>query len=554
MELYLCNPRKQSQQLNLPVLTARYLTSEWAVARMAAAQEPPNNGMVFMCTGLEERAQNELYLMVTEMKGLLVRDKVAGSLYDTRTSHLVVGATMARTDKLLCALAAGVPVVRADYIRRSREGGTWLPVEGYDVGREEEQGVGRDRLYVPPLPVRQAMRRQGGVFQGWKVVVLLEDPKRKEVYRKMLEMGGAVVHRWTLQHLQDLQEQQSRELASVKLILARPGQLLQPAFAQFVSVNDRGAKVSVVCPTYIGDFLTKKQMPVVTMYDVRNPDMWALVEEGWMVEQLEGLGLGWSPGGPPSLQENSQGVEQEESPGYLDLASPDYSGDEVVEVGAAEDTPGKRPGRPARGPVAKRARTVSDETDEIEIVSESISSPSRQPSSSGMARLRARAAELRGQTPGQATLDTWVTRPPAAPLPTSPDSPEQQAPPDAPDALPSPIRRQPNPPPAANHFLGLRRSGSTRSARSLFAPEHISCSQDSLSSDPAEAAVMDLVERGEGPRARAQYSHNLQVVRRSRAVGVEVGEEGPVRRLRDGHQLAGEVEAEPVTAAMCQTM
>ena len=520
---------------------------------MAAVQEPPTNGMVFMCTGLEERAQNELYLMVNEMKGLLVRDKVAGGLYDTRTSHLVVGDTMARTDKLLCALAAGVPVVRADYIRSSREGSAWLKVEGHDVGREEEQGVGRDRLYVPPLPLRQAMRRRGGVFKGWKVVVLLEDPRQKEVYRKMLEMGGAVVHRWTLQHLQDLQEQQSRDLASVKLILARPGQLLQPAFAQFVSANDRGAKVSVICQTYIGDFLTKKQLPVVAMYDVRNPDMWALIEEGWMVEQLEGLGLeGWSPGGAPSLQENSQGEEQGESPGYLDLASPDYSGDEVVEVGSSEATPGKRPSMP-QGSAAKRARTVSDE---IEIVSENITSPSSQPSTSGLARLRARAAELRGQTSGQASLDSWVLHGPGAALqPTSPDSPEQQAPP---DALPSPIRRQPNPPPTANHFLGLTRSGSIRSARSLFATDQVSCSQDSLASDTAEAAgeaaVVELVERGEGPRAQAQYSHNLQVVRRSRAVGVEVGEEGPVRRLRDAHGLTGKVEAEPVTAAICQTM
>ena len=39
-----------------------------------------------------------------------------------------------------------------------------------------------------------------------------------------------------------------------------------------------------------------------------------------------------------------------------------------------------------------------------------------------------------------------------------------------------------------------------------------------------------------------------------RVAGAEVGEEGPVRRLRDAHGLTGKVEAEPVTAAICQTM
>ena len=54
----------------------------------------------------------------------------------------------------------------------------------------------------------------------------------------------------------------------------------------------------------------------------------------------------------------------------------------------------------------------------------------------------------------------------------------------------------------SNHFLSLRRSGSTNSARSLFASE---ASQDSLDLD-------GIVEEGEkGIKAKSAFCHTLQV-------------------------------------------
>ena len=65
------------------------------------------NRMVLTCTGLSDRAQNELYLLARSLQAVLVRDKaLGGKLFDYQTSHLVVG-TLAKTDKLLCGLAAG---------------------------------------------------------------------------------------------------------------------------------------------------------------------------------------------------------------------------------------------------------------------------------------------------------------------------------------------------------------------------------------------------------------------------------------------------------------
>ena len=117
----------------------------------------PEGEMVVMCTGLGERQQNKLYLKVQGMKkSQLVRDKVAAGMYESRTTLLVVGATLGRTDKLLCALAAGVPIVQEDYVNNSHKAGFWLKEVGaYDVGRliEHETRNAGDGYKHPFHPV-----------------------------------------------------------------------------------------------------------------------------------------------------------------------------------------------------------------------------------------------------------------------------------------------------------------------------------------------------------------------------------------------------------------
>ena len=519
------------------------------------------------------------------------------SLYDTRTTHLVVGSSLGKTDKLLCGLAAGVPVVGEAYVRDSHAAGRWLEVQAYDVGREEEQGAGRSKLYLPPLGLRRMVRASGGVFRDWRVVVLLEEPV-KEVYRRMLELGGGRVERWTLTHLRDLQGK-TEGLQGVTHLLAQPKLLLQQEFREVVTKMCAGP-VPVITKLYLGDFLTKMPAPAIQPYDVRNPEMWRLLEEEWVQESLQDLGIRWRPQpASPPLQEKPQELVQE-------ITSPDFSAEEDDNI--AEDLPDmshspqmKRSRRSNRGSGAAAKKTKldprpggRDSPDEIQIVEETLAprpaATLATPSPSGIARLRAKARSLlsqssqSGQRVSGGTLDSWVVRPPAPPpAPASPDSPEQSLPPAFP---PSPIRRdlaatrrQSNNTSYStpqNHFLGLRRSGSlTSSARSLnftpelsglsncsqaslatsfFTPEPASLSNCSLSTPDCEESVARLLERKEEPRARALYCHTLQVVRRARP-GLEVEAEGRAR-TRDSHGVtgAGEQETDPLTGAMCLNM
>ena len=159
------------------------------------------------------------------------------------------------TSPLLLAI---LPLVEVDYVNASCKAAFWVKeVAAYDVGREleyETEDPGdrcrvsnlslldiSDRLFIPPLVRRQTKKKEGGVFRGWKVVVLLEDARQKEVYRRMLELGGAEVHRWTLKHLLDSQEKLSPQFKSLTHVVTQPGMILQDHFRRFIAANDQTA-------------------------------------------------------------------------------------------------------------------------------------------------------------------------------------------------------------------------------------------------------------------------------------------------------------------------
>ena len=504
--------------------------------------------VVLMCTGLDEKKQNELYLLAKEMgETQLLRDKVAAGMYDVRTSHLVVGPSFGKTDKLLCALAAGIPIVHAEYVKKSHKTGGWLREVTYDIGSQTEQWLNRllitdpvpliyslaRRLYIPPLATRQGKKKGGGVFQGWTVVVLLEDARQKEVYRRMLELGGAVVHRWTLTHLLDSQAKSSKDYKGLTHVVARPGMLLQDQFQRFLAINDKGpGGPSVVTHIYLGDYLTKKEAPSVPMYDVRNPDMWPLTEEGWKVEELKDAGLNaWKPltrsEGVPWHQAALRQVRDVQLQEQVEEPSPDYS-DLEDHFDFPEMANSPEPEQRANGAKRRRITQDSDEDEEIEVLSVAKPSSSSQPPPlSSVARLKAKAAELIKKEQTQSRLDTWVITSPSLRLSqseatqrqqvNSPESPVLQQSQDARDSpVPlSPLRRTEVPPSplrrtgsintsVPNHFLSLRRSGSTNSARSLFASE---ASQDSLDLD----GILEEGSSEKGIKAKSTFCHTLQV-------------------------------------------
>ena len=91
-----------------------------------------SSGPIFMGTGIpSETRQNELYLKARNLKGNYIRDKVT-SQYQSSTTHLIV-KVLAKSEKFLCGLVAGIPLVDESYIFDSEKAGHWLP----NIGKKQ---------------------------------------------------------------------------------------------------------------------------------------------------------------------------------------------------------------------------------------------------------------------------------------------------------------------------------------------------------------------------------------------------------------------------------
>ena len=102
---------------------------------MAAAASGP----IMMCTGVPgEKRQNELFLVSRELGGTFIRAK-ENPKYQAGTKVLVVGE-IKKTERFLCGLAAGIPLVDTNYIFQSQKQRKWI--ENY--GKHNEMNV----LYI----------------------------------------------------------------------------------------------------------------------------------------------------------------------------------------------------------------------------------------------------------------------------------------------------------------------------------------------------------------------------------------------------------------------
>ena len=260
---------------------------------MAAAPSWP----VLMCTGIkEESRQNELFLATKALGGHFIRDKVASS-YQLHTTHLVVAA-LAKTEKLLCGLAAGVPLVDPSFIRESSNQKRWIDNPGeyflfdvhifsgntpcvhitflldqFDIGSPSHPLRQENRLFIPTLSARERVKKEGGMFRNWRAVVIIEDIKLQEIYRKILELGGAKVEKWTSKHLSDLNPSQMKAITH---LISHPNMLMNEDFQSFMTKNDQNdpySRIPTLAFIYVGDYLVKETIPPMEPYDLRQTAM-----------------------------------------------------------------------------------------------------------------------------------------------------------------------------------------------------------------------------------------------------------------------------------------
>ena len=105
---------------------------------------------------------------------------VEGITWREDITHVVTNKFGEYKETVLGALAAGKWVVTKRYIDRSFVAGSWKEESGFIA--DELVGASRERR-----------EREGGIFKGAKVLFLLENLLRKDVYTRLVRAGGGEV-------------------------------------------------------------------------------------------------------------------------------------------------------------------------------------------------------------------------------------------------------------------------------------------------------------------------------------------------------------------------
>ncbi|KAM8759920.1 SMC5-SMC6 complex localization factor protein 1 isoform 1-T1 [Acanthopagrus schlegelii] len=117
---------------------------------------------------------------------------IGGSVYEHSSTHLIIPQVLS-SEKFLAACAAGKWVVTPDYVLDSVKNGSWLAEGPYEISIST---CATSAFY----PVRQwrekvASGRIKGAFQGWRVLLMVQEPTRRAMFKRLLKAGRAKVYR-----------------------------------------------------------------------------------------------------------------------------------------------------------------------------------------------------------------------------------------------------------------------------------------------------------------------------------------------------------------------
>jgi len=114
--------------------------------------------------------------------------KLGGTYVDTPTfvrtcSHVICGKPN-RGEKFLSGCASGKWILTKNFIEDSTEAGKWLDEEAYEWSNQSNiAGVSPSHLSAPAR-WREILQTQRGPFEGWKVLVVVTDAKKRAAYKR----------------------------------------------------------------------------------------------------------------------------------------------------------------------------------------------------------------------------------------------------------------------------------------------------------------------------------------------------------------------------------
>ncbi|XP_013867978.1 ankyrin repeat domain-containing protein 32 [Austrofundulus limnaeus] len=143
---------------------------------------------IFQISGIKNRDKKKSLI-----KGInkLGGKYLGGSIYKHISTHLIIPQVLS-SEKFLAACAAGKWVVTPDYILDSVKNGSWLAEGQYEVAIFTSSSA----AFYPVRQWREKVSkgRITGAFQGWRVLLMVQEPTRRAMFKRLLKAGRAEVY------------------------------------------------------------------------------------------------------------------------------------------------------------------------------------------------------------------------------------------------------------------------------------------------------------------------------------------------------------------------
>ncbi|XP_057686991.1 SMC5-SMC6 complex localization factor protein 1 isoform X1 [Corythoichthys intestinalis] len=142
---------------------------------------------VFQISGIKNNGKKrDLLKGIQHLNGKYI----GGSIYQSICTHLIIPQVLA-SEKFLASCAAGKWIVTPNYVLDSVENGSWLPEGPYEVSIPTR--------WMHCYTVRDWREKVisgtiTGAFQGWRVLLMVQDAVSSIMFKRVLEAGAATVY------------------------------------------------------------------------------------------------------------------------------------------------------------------------------------------------------------------------------------------------------------------------------------------------------------------------------------------------------------------------
>ncbi|XP_050727843.1 uncharacterized protein LOC127004333 isoform X2 [Eriocheir sinensis] len=141
---------------------------------------PEENRRKFLFSGIPANLEKSLVQKIESLHGKLLNP--VKDTFPISCTH-VIALEFQTTEKILGALAGGKWLLSAKYILDSYKEGRWLKEEGYELTDFNE---------LATYHRRKRMLKGYGLYEGWKILVLL-NPSVSRKFKRILVAGGAEI-------------------------------------------------------------------------------------------------------------------------------------------------------------------------------------------------------------------------------------------------------------------------------------------------------------------------------------------------------------------------